>query len=76
MTYTLTIHNADTSIISALKSVLKLSPNVHFSVKKEKDDGFYNEANIRHLEEQVQRIKDGKAMFVTKTLEELEAMAK
>ena len=63
MTYTLTIHNADTSIISALKSVLKLSPKVHFSVKKEKDDGFYNEANIRHLEEMKMLEAEGKLKF-------------
>jgi len=63
MTYTLTIQNADTSIISALKSVLKLSPKVHFSVKKEKDDGFYNEANIRHLEEMKMLEAEGKLKF-------------
>ena len=63
MTYTLTIQNADTSIISALKSVLKLSPKVHFSVKKEKDDGFYNEANIKHLEEMKMLEAEGKLKF-------------
>ena len=71
MTYTITIQNADTSIISALKSVLKLSPKVHFSVKKEKDDGFFSEANIRHLEEHAQLYREGKAKLITKTFEEL-----
>ncbi|MDR0884176.1 MAG: hypothetical protein LBN05_06200 [Oscillospiraceae bacterium] len=38
-------------------------------------DPFYSEANQRHLRAVAERIASGKATFVTKTMEELEAMA-
>lgn len=74
MTTTLTIQNSDKTLIDALKSVIKLHPKAKVSVKSKNDD-FYNEANIRHLEEQKRRIEAGEAHFVTKTIEELETMA-
>ncbi len=40
------------------------------------DDGFYSEANQRYLAELVALDKQGKLHYVTKTMEELEAMAK
>ncbi len=71
MTYTLTIENADQSLINTLKGVLRLAPSVHFSVKKSKDEGFYSEENMRRLEEQVRLYNEGKATLVTKTFDEL-----
>lgn len=76
MTYTITIQNADDNIIKLLKGFLKLMPNIHFSVKKSQDKGALSKENILHLEKQVRLINEGKAKFVTKTLDELEAMAK
>ena len=49
---------------------------IPFEIEATPDDGFYNPANIKHLEEQVKLYKEGKLKFVTKTLEELEEMAK
>ncbi len=37
-------------------------------------DDFYNEANIRHLEELKRLDDEGKLHFISKTMEELEAM--
>ena len=49
---------------------------IPFEIEAEPDDGFYNPANIKYLEE-LKRLDDqGQLKFVTKTLEELEAMAK
>ena len=41
-----------------------------------KDDGFYNEANIRHLEELKRLDDEGKLHWIPKTMEELRAMEK
>ena len=76
MTYTITIQNADKTLFDALKGVIKLSPNARVSIKKTEDDGALSKENILHLEKQVRLINEGKAKFVTKTLDELEAMAK
>ncbi|MBP3365867.1 MAG: type II toxin-antitoxin system RelB/DinJ family antitoxin [Treponema sp.] len=40
------------------------------------DDGFYSEANQRYLEKMAALDKEGKLNYVTKTWEELKAMAK
>lgn len=40
------------------------------------DDGFYSEANQRYLAELVALDKQGKLNYVTKTIEELETMAR
>ena len=57
------------------KAVIR-NRRIPFEVTAESDDGFYNPANIKHLEEQVKLYNEGKMKFVTKTLEELEEMAK
>ncbi|HBB14732.1 MAG: type II toxin-antitoxin system RelB/DinJ family antitoxin [Treponema sp.] len=57
------------------KAVIR-SRKIPFEVQAQDDDGFYNPANIRHLEEQVKLYNEGKMKFVTKTLEELEELAK
>lgn len=49
---------------------------IPFEVEAQDKDDFYNPANIRHLEEQAKLYKEGKLKFVTKTLDELEEMAK
>ena len=76
MTATLTIQNANSTLVDAIKSILKLSPSAHLSIKKTAKDDFYSEENIRHLEELKRLDDEGKLHFVTKTMEELEAMAK
>jgi len=57
------------------KAVIR-NRKIPFEIEAEPDDGFYNPANIRYLEEQAKLYKEGKLKFVTKTLEELEEMAK
>ncbi len=76
MTATITIQNANKNLVDVIKSLIKLSPSAHLSVKKTPKDDFYNEENIRHLEELKRLDDEGKLHFVTKTMEELEAMAK
>lgn len=68
--------NANKNLVDAIKSMVKLSPSAYISVKKTPKDDFYNEENIRHLEELKRLDDEGKLHFVTKTMEELEAMAK
>lgn len=43
---------------------------------EEDDDGFYSEANQRYLEKMAALDREGKLHYVTKTMEELEAMAR
>lgn len=57
------------------KAVIR-NRRIPFEVAAENDDGFYNPANIKHLEELKKQEEEGKLKFVTKTLEELEALAK
>ena len=57
------------------KAVIR-NRKIPFEVQAQEDDGFYNPANIRHLEEMKKLEEQGKLKFVTKTLEELETMAK
>ncbi len=57
------------------KAVIR-NRKIPFEVEGCDKDDFYNPENIRHLEEQVELYKSGKMKFVTKTLEELEEMAK
>lgn len=71
MVATFTIQNADTALLDTIKSVIKLSPKAKFSVKQSEDDGFYSEANIRHLEEQVKLYNEGKVKLIPKTFQEL-----
>lgn len=57
------------------KAVIK-NRKIPFEVEASPKDDFYNPENIRHLEE-IKKLDDaGKLKFVTKTLEELEEMAK
>lgn len=75
MTTTITIQNSDTSLVEALKSVIKLHPAAKMKVCNKNDD-FYSPSNIRHLEKLKKLDDEGKLNFVTKTFEELEAMGK
>ena len=70
MTATMTIQNADNTLLNALKSVIKLYPQARVSVKKSQDS-YYSEKDIQEMETQAQLYKDGKAKLVTKTFEEL-----
>lgn len=63
MTATVTIQNANKPLIDALKSLVKLSPSARISVKKAAQDDFYNEENIRHLEEMKRLDDEGKLKF-------------
>ncbi len=57
MTATVTIQNADSALINALKSVVKLSPSARLKIQKPAKDDFYSEENIRHLKE-LKRLDD------------------
>ncbi|MBQ3801528.1 MAG: type II toxin-antitoxin system RelB/DinJ family antitoxin [Treponema sp.] len=57
------------------KAVIR-NRKIPFEVEAQEDDGFYNPANIRHLEEIKKLEEQGKLKFITKTLEELEELAK
>lgn len=57
------------------KAVIR-NRKIPFEIEAQEDDGFYNPANIRHLEEIKKLEEQGKLKFITKTLEELEEMAK
>lgn len=76
MTSTVTIQNASKTLVDAIKSLVKLSPEAHVSVKKTPKDDFYSEENIRYLKELKRLDDEGKLHFVTKTMEELEEMAR
>ena len=57
------------------KAVIR-NRKIPFEIEAQEDDGFYNPANIRHLEEIKKLEEQGKLKFITKTLEELEELAK
>ena len=57
------------------KAVIR-NRKIPFEIEARDDDGFYNPANIRHLEEIKKLEEQGKLKFITKTLEELEELAK
>ncbi|MBQ6568189.1 MAG: type II toxin-antitoxin system RelB/DinJ family antitoxin [Treponema sp.] len=57
------------------KAVIR-NRKIPFEVEAQEDDGFYNPANIRHLDEIKKLEEQGKLKFITKTLEELEELAK
>ena len=57
------------------KAVIR-NRKIPFEVEGCDKDDFYNPENIRHLEEMKKLEEQGKMKFITKTLEELEEMAK
>ena len=57
------------------KAVIK-HRKIPFEIEAQADDGFYSPENIKYLEEMKRLDDEGKLKYVTKTLEELEAMAK
>ena len=57
------------------KAVIR-NRKIPFEIEAQPDDGFYNHANIKYLEETKKLEEQGKLKFITKTLEELEEMAK
>ncbi|WP_294428484.1 hypothetical protein [uncultured Treponema sp.] len=71
MTATVTIQNANKTLIDAIKSLVKLSPSAHLSIKKTAKDDFYNEENIRHLEELKRLDDEGKLKFTKHDLIEV-----
>lgn len=73
MTATVTIQNADSTLIDIIRNLLGRFPSASLRVEERKS-GFYGDANIRHLEE-LKRLDDaGKLNFVTKSMDELKAM--
>ena len=68
---TITIQNANKPLIDAIKSLVKLSPSAHITVKKTPKDDFYNEENIRHLEELKRLDDEGKLKFTKHELIEV-----
>ena len=71
MTSTITIQNANKNLVDAIKSLIKLAPSAHLSVKKTPKDDFYNEENIRHLEELKRLDDEGKLKFTKHELIEV-----
>jgi hypothetical protein len=62
---------ADLNIISIKKQVIRCGVPVPIG---EEEDPFYSEANLKELAKRVKKIDEGKATFVTKTMDELLAM--
>lgn len=58
-----------------VKSVIR-EEKIPFELSAKDNDAFYNEANIRHLEELKRLDDEGKLHFVVKTMDELRAMEK
>ena len=59
MTATITLENANTSIINALKTVIKLNPEVKFKIKKSKEPSDELLEAIRQVENgEVTKCKD------------------
>ena len=58
-----------------VKSVIR-EEKIPFELSAKEQDGFYSEANIRHLEELKRLDDEGKLNFVVKTMDELRAMEK
>ena len=58
-----------------VKSVIR-EEKIPFELSAKEQDGFYSEANIRHLEELKRLDDEGKLKFVVKTMDELRAMEK
>lgn len=71
MTSTVTIQNASKTLVDAIKSLVKLSPDAHVSVKKTPKDDFYNEENIRYLKELKRLDDEGKLKFTQHELIEV-----
>lgn len=70
MTATMTIQNADNNLLNALKSVIKLYPQVRVSVKKS-HEAFFNKRDIQEMKNQLKLYEEGKVKLITKTFEEL-----
>ena len=58
-----------------VKSVIR-EEKIPFELSAKEQDGFYSEANIRHLEELKRLDDEGKLKFITKTMEELKELEK
>ena len=58
-----------------VKSVIR-EEKIPFELSAKDKDDFYNEANIRHLEELKRLDDEGKLKFITKTMDELREMEK
>ena len=65
--------NMTTAMTIFVKATLR-ERKIPFELKAPDDDGFYNDYNMKTLEAAVKSMKDGTAKYVTKTMEELEAM--
>jgi len=64
--------NMTTAMVMFAKTVVR-ERKIPFEISAPKDD-FYNEYNQKVLAETIKSIKNGTANYVTKTIEELEAM--
>ena len=58
-----------------VKSVIR-EEKIPFELSAKDKDDFYNEANIRHLEELKRLDDEGKLKFISKTMDELREMEK
>ena len=67
--------NISTAVNCFVKAVIR-EEKIPFELSSKDNDGFYNEANIKHLIELKKLDDEGKLHFVEKSLEELEKMAK
>ena len=71
MTATVTIQNADKTLVDALKSLVKLSPMANIKIKKTEKDDFYSEENINYLKELKRLENEGKLSFTEHELIEV-----
>ena len=63
-----------TVAIEKVCKALDVQPSDIMEYVKDNDDGFYNPVNLKHLDESIAQLKRGQG--ITKTIEELEEMAK
>lgn len=67
--------NVTTALNCFVKAVIR-EEKIPFELSSKDNDGFYNEANIKHLIELKKLDDEGKLHFVEKSLKELKEMAK
>lgn len=70
MTATVTIQNADKSLVDALKSLVKLSPAARIKVRRTREDDFFSDGNMRHLAELKRLDDEGRLKFTAHDLAE------
>ncbi len=58
MTYNIRLENADESVINAIRSIIKIKPNMKLRVRKDPDELARKKAEIAELKAEVEQIKN------------------